>query len=421
MDKFIINGGRKLKGVVEISGSKNASLPILMCTLLTDEPCVINRVPNLRDIGTTIKILEELGKKISYNNGVVNVRAKRKLKTAVSYDLVKQMRASFWVAGPLLARFKKAVIPLPGGCAIGVRPVDIHIKGFEKLGAKAGTEKGNVIIKAKNLKPAKIILSFPSVGATLNLMMCAALINGKTVLENVAREPEVEDVIKALRSMGANIITDERGRIIIEGADKLSGMNHTVIPDRIETGTYALAAAATRGEVMLKNCAPEHNEILLEYLADAGFNIETGASFIKISCKTKKIKPINIKTAPFPGFATDLQAPWMSLMCLCSGSADISEDIFENRFMHAPELVRMGASIIVDRNIANIIGVKNFSPAVAMASDLRGGAALVIAGLCAKGKSEIERVYHIDRGYEFMEKKLSALGAKIKRFNPAAS
>ncbi|MDR0646029.1 MAG: UDP-N-acetylglucosamine 1-carboxyvinyltransferase [Elusimicrobiota bacterium] len=420
MDKFIIKGGRKLKGVVEISGSKNASLPILMATLLTDEPCVVSRVPDLRDIRTTIEILKELGKNVNYNNGVVTVRAKRKLKTAVSHDLVKQMRASFWVAGPLLARFKKAVIPLPGGCAIGVRPVDIHIKGFEKFGVKISMEKGNIVVKAKNLKPAKIILSFPSVGATLNLMMCASLINGTTVLENVAREPEVEDVIKALRSMGADIIIDEKGRIIIKGRAKLGGMNHTVIADRIETGTYILAAAATRGDVLLNNCAPEHNEILLDYLRDAGFNVEIDESSVRICCRSKKINPVNIKTAPFPGFATDLQAPWMSLMCLCAGSADVSEDIFENRFMHAPELIRMGANIVIDRNTAQIIGVKNFGPAVVMASDLRGGAALVIAGLCAKGKSEVERIYHIDRGYENMEKKLSALGASIKRFNPAA-
>lgn len=418
MDKFIIKGGKKLKGTVDVSGSKNAALPILMTTLLTDEPCVINRVPNLRDIRTTIKILEELGKKVEYDNGTITVKAKRKLKTTVSYDLVKQMRASFWVAGPLLTRFKKAVIPLPGGCAIGVRPVDIHLKGFEKMGAKVATEKGNVIVKTRKLHPVKIILSFPSVGATLNLMMCASLIEGKTVLENVAREPEVDDVIKAMQSMGACICVDEKGRIIIEGVKKLGGMNHTVIADRIETGTYVIAAAATRGEVTVNECVPEHNEILLEYLSDAGFNIETGEDYIKVSCKIKKIKPINIKTAPFPGFATDLQAPWMSLMCLCSGSADVSEDIFENRFMHAPELVRMGADILIDRNTAKINGVKNFSPANVMASDLRGGVALVIAGLCAKGKTELDRIYHIDRGYEFLEEKLTALGANIKRYNP---
>ena len=419
MDKFIIQGGRKLKGSVEISGSKNAALPILMATLLTDEPCVINRVPNLRDIRTTIKILEELGKKVCYDNGTLIVKAKRKLKTAVSYDLVKQMRASFWVAGPLLARFKKTEVPLPGGCAIGLRPVDIHLRGFEKLGAKISMEKGNIIIKTRKLNPAKIILSFPSVGATQNLMMCASLIPGKTIIENAAREPEVQDLINALNSMGADITLDNRGRIVIEGKEKLGAMNHTVIADRIETGTYLLAAAATGSTITIKECVPSHNEILLEYLSDAGFKLETTETEIKISKKTKKIRPVNVKTAPFPGFATDLQAPWMTLMCLANAKSDISEDIFENRFMHAAELIRMGANISLEHNCAHITGVKNFTPAVVMSSDLRGGAALVIAALCAKGKSEVQRVYHIDRGYERIEEKLTALGAKIKRVNPA--
>jgi len=418
MDKFIIKGGVKLQGDVKISGSKNASLPILMATLLTDKPCIVRRVPNLRDIRTTIKILEELGKEVTFENGTVSVKAKHKLNTTVSYELVKQMRASFWVAGPLLARFKEAEIPLPGGCAIGVRPVDIHLKGFERMGAKVETENGNVLLKAKSLNPAKIILSFPSVGATQNLMMCAALIPGKTVIENIAREPEIFDLMQALNSMGANIYVDEFGRLIIEGKTELGGMDHTVIADRIETGTYLIAAAATRGSVTVKDCVPDHNEILLEYLAEAGFDIKTGEDYIVISEKSQKIKPVNIKTAPFPGFATDLQAPWMSLMCLCSGTADVSEDIFENRFMHAPELVRMGANITIDRNTARIVGVKELSPAIVMSSDLRGGAALVIAGLCAKGVSEVERIYHIDRGYETMEDKLTALGADIKRVNP---
>ena len=419
MDKFIIKGGRKLKGSVEISGSKNAALPILMATLLTDEDCIINRVPDLRDIRTTIKILEELGKKVSYDNGTLIIKAKRKLKTFVSYDLVKQMRASFWVAGPLLARFKRTQVPLPGGCAIGLRPVDIHLKGFEKLGAKISMDKGNIIIKTRKLNPAKIILSFPSVGATQNLMMCASLIPGKTIIENAAREPEVQDLITALNSMGANIIIDNRGRIVIEGKEKLGAMNHTVVADRIETGTYLLAAAATGSTITIKECVPSHNEILLEYLGEAGFKIETTDTEIKISKKTKKIKPVNIKTAPFPGFATDLQAPWMTLMCLANGKSDVSEDIFENRFMHAAELIRMGANISLERNCAHITGVKNFTPAIVMSSDLRGGAALVIAALCAKGTSEVQRVYHIDRGYERIEEKLTELGAKIKRVNPA--
>ena len=240
-------------------------------------------------------------------------------------------------------------------------------------------------------------------------------------MENIAREPEVDDVIKALRSMGADIRTDEKGRIIIEGVEALRGMNHTVIADRIETGTYLLAAAATRGDVLISECVPEHNEILIEYLRDAGFKIEISESAIHICPASKKIKPVHVKTAPYPGFATDLQAPWMALMGLCAGTADVSEDIFENRFMHAPELVRMGANIIIDRNTAKITGAKSFSAATVMASDLRGGAALVIAGLCAKGVSEVERVYHIDRGYEHMEEKLAALGANIRRFNPVSN
>ena len=418
MDKFIIHGGRKLKGTVEIGGSKNAALPILMATLLTDEPCIINRVPDLRDIRTTIKILQELGKKVEYDAGTLIVKAGRKLKTEVPYDLVKQMRASFWVAGPLLARFKKAVIPLPGGCAIGVRPVDIHLKGFEKMGAKVLVQNGNVILKTRKLNPAKIILSFPSVGATQNLMMCACLVKGRTVLENVAREPEVSDLIKALKSMGAEITQDAKGRIIIEGKSELGGMEHTVAADRIQTGTYIIAGAVTRGDVTVKDCIPEDNEILLDYLKEAGFDLQVGEDWIRIKPKCKKIKPVNIKTAPFPGFATDLQAPFMTLMCLCSGQSEISEDIFENRFMHAPELVRMGANITIERNTAKITGVKNFSPAVVMSSDLRGGAALVLAGLCAKGVSEVERIYHIDRGYEHFEDNLTKLGAKIKRVNP---
>ena len=419
MDKFIIQGGRKLKGSVEISGSKNAALPILMATLLTDEDCIINRVPRLRDIRTTIKILEELGKEVTNDNGTLTIKAKHKLKTTVSYDLVKKMRASFWVAGPLLARFKKAIGPLPGGCAIGLRPVDIHLKGFEKFGAKISMDKGNIIIKASKLNPAKIILSFPSVGATQNLMMCASLIPGKTIIENAAREPEVFDLITALNSMGADISIDNRGRIIIEGKTKLGSMTHTIVADRIETGTYLLAAAATGSSITIKECVPSHNEILIEYLCEAGFKIETTDTEIKISKKTKNIKPVNIRTAPFPGFATDLQAPWMALMCLANGKSDISEDIFENRFMHAAELIRMGANISLEHNCAHIMGVKNFTPAVVMSSDLRGGAALVIAALCAKGTSEVQRVYHIDRGYDRIEEKLTALGAKIKRVNPS--
>lgn len=418
MDRFLIRGGKKLQGTVRASGSKNAALPILVATLLTDEPCVLRRVPDLRDVRTTLKILEYLGKKITYENGTVTVSADGQLKNSLPYELVKQMRASFWVAGPLLARFLEAEIPLPGGCAIGVRPVDIHLKGFEKLGATCETKAGNVILRAQELVPSKIVLRFPSVGATQNLLMCACLIEGETVLENVAKEPEIDDVVDFLNKMGADISSDDKGRLIIYGKKTLHGTEHEVMSDRIESGSYILAAAATRGDVTVTGCVPEHNAILLEDLQEAGFPLTITNDSVRVHAYNGKIKPIRVRTAPYPGFATDLQAPWMTLMCFCSGTAEVDEDIFENRFMHAPELVRMGAEIVTEKSVARITGIKELSAAHVQASDLRGGMALVIAGLCAKGETEVERIYHIDRGYENLEEKLTSLGAQIKRYNP---
>ena len=418
MDRFLIEGGKKLQGTVLISGSKNAALPILVATLLTDEPCVIHRVPNLRDVRTTLKILEYLGKKITYQNSTVTIEPNGKLKNDLPYELVKQMRASFWVAGPLLARFKEAQIPLPGGCAIGVRPVDIHLKGFEKLGATCETKAGNVLIHAAKLNAAKIVLRFPSVGATQNLLMCACLIAGETILENVAKEPEIDDVISFLNDMGADIRVGDKGQLIITGVKTLHGAEHTVVADRIETGSYALAAAATRGDVTVAGCVPEHNAILWEDLQEAGFTLDIGPDYVHVHAYDGEIKPLRVRTAPYPGFATDLQAPWMTLMTLCNGTAEVDEDIFENRFMHAPELVRMGAQISTEKSLARVTGVKELSAAHVQSSDLRGGFALVMAGLCAKGETEVERVYHIDRGYEKLEEKLTALGANIRRYNP---
>ncbi|MBO5011569.1 MAG: UDP-N-acetylglucosamine 1-carboxyvinyltransferase [Elusimicrobiaceae bacterium] len=418
MDRLLIRGGKKLQGTVRASGSKNAALPILVATLLTDEPCVLSRVPDLRDVRTTLKILEYLGKKVTYENGTVTVSADGQLKNSLPYELVKQMRASFWVAGPLLARFLEAEIPLPGGCAIGVRPVDIHLKGFEKLGATCETKAGNVILRAQELVPSKIVLRFPSVGATQNLLMCACLIEGETVLENVAKEPEIDDVIDFLNKMGADISTDDKGRLVIYGKKTLHGAEHEVVADRIESGSYMLAAAATRGDVTVTGCVPEHNAILLEDLQEAGFTLTVTNDSVRVHAYDGDIKPIRVRTAPYPGFATDLQAPWMTLMCLSDGTAEVDEDIFENRFMHAPELVRMGAQIVTEKSVARITGVKELSAAHVQASDLRGGMALVIAGLCAKGETEVERVYHIDRGYENLEEKLTSLGADIKRYNP---
>lgn len=418
MDRFLIKGGKKLQGTVHISGSKNAALPILVSTLLTDEKCILHRVPNLRDVRTTLKILEYLGKKITYQNNTVTVEANGALKKDLPYELVKQMRASFWVAGPLLARFHEADIPLPGGCAIGVRPVDIHLKGFEQLGAQCEVKAGNVLIQATQLKPAQIVLRFPSVGATQNLLMCACLIPGETILENVAKEPEVDDVIAFLNKMGADIRTDEKGRLIVRGKTALHGAEHTVVADRIETGSFILAAAATRGDVTVADCVPEHNAILLNDLREAGFTLDVTQNTVHVHAYNGEIKPVRVRTAPYPGFATDLQAPWMTLMTLCTGTAEIDEDIFENRFMHAPELVRMGARIYSEKSVARVTGVAKLSAAHVQSSDLRGGFALVMAGLCAEGETEVERVYHIDRGYENLEQKLTALGADIRRYNP---
>ncbi len=418
MDRFIIRGGKKLNGSVHTSGSKNAALPILVATLLTDEPCVLHRVPNLRDVRTTLKILEYLGKKIEYRDNTVTVTADGVLKNNLPYELVKQMRASFWVAGPLLARFKVAEIPLPGGCAIGVRPVDIHLKGFEKLGAECEMKAGNVILRAKELVPAKIVLRFPSVRATQNLLMCACLIPGETVLENVAKEPEVDDLIVFLNKMGADIRVGDKGQLIVRGKTALHGAEHAVVADRIESGSYMLAAAATRGDVTVDGCVPEHNSILIEALQEAGFTLGVTPDSVHVHAYDGDIKPVRVRTAPYPGFATDLQAPWMTLMTLCGGTAEVDEDIFENRFMHAPELVRMGAEIVTEKSVARITGVKTLCAAHVQASDLRGGMALVIAGLCAAGETEVERVYHIDRGYENLEQKLTALGADIRRYNP---
>ena len=418
MDRLLIRGGKKLQGTVRASGSKNAALPILVATLLTDEPCVLSRVPDLRDVRTTLKILEYLGKKVTYENGTVIISADGQLKNSLPYELVKQMRASFWVAGPLLARFLEAEIPLPGGCAIGVRPVDIHLKGFEKLGATCEMNAGNVILRAQELVPSKIVLRFPSVGATQNLLMCACLIEGETVLENVAKEPEIDDVVDFLNKMGADISADDKGRLVIYGKKTLHGTEHEVMSDRIESGSYILAAAATRGDVTVTGCVPEHNAILLEDLQEAGFTLTVTNDSVRVHAYDGDIKPIRVRTAPYPGFATDLQAPWMTLMCLSDGTAEVDEDIFENRFMHAPELVRMGAQIVTEKSVARITGVKELSAAHVQASDLRGGMALVIAGLCAKGETEVERVYHIDRGYENLEEKLTSLGADIKRYNP---
>lgn len=401
-------------GEVSVSGAKNAVLPILFATLLTDEECVLRRVPDLRDIKTTFSLLEHLGKEITYSRGKAVIRSARKLSTEAPYELVKQMRASVLVAGPLLARFGHAVVPLPGGCAIGLRPVDIHMKGFCCLGAKITTDKGNMVLSGKNLSGCHFKMGFPSVGATQNLAMCAALTPGATVLDNVALEPENDDLYEFLRSMGAQIVRNGN-RVFINGVKNLHGAQHTIMPDRIEAGTYLISAAATGGRVTAKNCVPEHIRAVLDLLVKTGAELTETENSVTVNMKGRQTRAVNMETLPYPGFPTDLQAPWMAYMAVAEGRAKIKEDIFENRFMHAPELARMGALIAVHGSTALVDGAAGLSGTTVMSSDLRGGAALCVAALAAKGRSEILRVYHIERGYERIHKKLSALGARIRR------
>lgn len=414
MDKFKIKGPSRIKGEIKISGSKNAALPILIATLLTDKICTISHVPDLRDVKTTLKLLKYLGKKVHFKNNTVVIEKNSKIKTKAPYSLVKQMRASFLVTGPLLARFKKASVPLPGGCAIGIRPVDLHLEGFSHLGACIKTKKGDIVVNAKKLKNAHIKLSFPSVGATENLILCAVKIPGKTIIYNYAKEPEVTDLINFLNSMGAEISVN-KNKLTINGVKKLGGTDYKIIPDRVETGTYLIMAAAANGGVSVSNCNPAHLTSLITALKKSGVKLKINKGKISVLPVKNKLKSIDVKTCVYPGFPTDLLPLWTVLMCKAKGQAKISETIFENRFMHIPELARMGASISVDEHTATVDYTPNLFGANVMASDLRGGAALVTAGLISENETSIERIYHIDRGYENLEQKLTALGADIER------
>ncbi len=414
MDAFIIQGGRRLKGTAQINGSKNAALPILIATLLTDETCTITNVPDLRDINTTYRLLEELGKKVTVSGKTVKIEYRRKLKTKAPYEIVKQMRASILVAGPLLARFGNVRVSLPGGCAIGMRPIDLHLKGFEAMGAESRTEQGDVVLATEGLLAKRVRFSFPSVGATENVMMAAAAVPGTTIIDNAAREPEIEDLQNFLNGIGAKVSGAGGKRIKVVGSKKLHGTRHRVVADRIETGTYLCAVAAAGGDVRLKGAEPKHLEALVSAMKKAGAKISKIPGGMRI-VSSGRPKPVSILTKPHPGFPTDVQAPWMAYMALCTGKARVREAIFENRFMHAAELIRMGASIVVDGNTATIRGVPDLSGAEIMASDIRAGAGLIVAALAAQGSTKIGRVYHIDRGYERIENVLRRLGAKILR------
>ena len=413
MDEFVIDGGRRLRGTYQVNGSKNSALPILIATLLTDEDCVIDNVPRLRDIRTTFRLLETLGKKVEVQGKRVKVSYGKALLTHAQYDIVKQMRASILVAGPLLARFGKVRVSLPGGCAIGMRPIDIHLKGLEAMGAVSSTKEGDVVLTGA-LEPSRVKLRFPSVGATENLMMAAAAVEGETVIENAAREPEMEDLGEFLTSLGATVKGAGTSRITVRGAARLEGARHRVISDRIETGTLLCAVAAAGGDVTLKGAVGSHLTALIAALRRAGAKITETRAGLRVKASGRP-KPVNIVTEPHPGFPTDVQAPWMAYMTLAKGTAKVREVVFERRFLHAAELARMGARIAVSGDGASVEGVPELSGAAIMASDIRAGAGLVVAALAAKGRTIIQRVYHIDRGYERLELVLRALGARMRR------
>ena len=417
MDKLVIEGGKKLEGTVEISGAKNSCLPILAATILTDEKCVIKNVPSLEDVSTMLKILRSLGIDAIVEGDTVTVIPGRRRNWIAPYELVSTMRASISVLGPLLAKMKKAEVSYPGGCVIGPRPIDLHLKGIRSLGARLDIKQGYIVARSRTLKGNHIYLGGnfgSSVLATANTMMAATLAEGKTVIENAACEPEIIDLSNFLKKMGARIKGAATHRIEIRGVKKLRGAAYSVVPDRIETGTFMIAAAITKGELTLKRARTEHLNCVIDKLREAGLEIKTKRDSVKVRFK-KKLKPTDITALPYPGFPTDLQAQMTALLSITNGISIITEKIYPERFIHISELNRMGADIKLEGPTAIIKGVKNLSGAAVMASDLRASAALILAGLVAKGRTEISRVYHLDRGYERIEKKLSKLGAKIWR------
>jgi len=415
MDKLIIHGKKPLSGSVKISGAKNAVLPIMTAAIMAEGKSRIKRVPDLRDTRTMIKLLEIVGAKCTFDNGSLIIDGSTVNNPEAPYDLVKTMRASFYVLGPLLARFGSVKVSLPGGCAWGPRPVDFHLKGLEKLGAKITLNSGYILAEAKRLKGTKINFEFPSVGATGNIAMAATTAQGTTVIENAAREPEIVQLCEYLNAMGASIKGIGTSRIVIEGVDSLHSADIKVIPDRIEAGTF-LMAGAVLGKIKLTDVNPSHLDTVLLKLKEIGADINTSSNSITIN-PTDNIKPVDMTTAVYPGFATDLQAQWVALMTIAAGSSVITDTVYHDRFSHIPELNRFGANIRVDNNTAFVRGVEELVGAPVMSTDIRASAALIIAGLFAKGKTTVSRIYHIDRGYEKIEDKFRLLGANIHRGN----
>jgi UDP-N-acetylglucosamine 1-carboxyvinyltransferase len=415
VDKLLVTGGRALAGEARISGAKNAALPILCAGLLTDETLALENVPRLMDVRTMAKLLAQMGVEVGAQaDGRIELRAREIKDPTAGYEMVKTMRASVLVLGPLLARCGRARVSLPGGCAIGARPVDQHVKGLQAMGAEITVEHGYMNAAAKRLRGARIAMDVVTVTGTENLMMAATLAEGETVLENAAREPEVVDLADCLKSMGAKIAGAGTDTVRIHGVSSLSGAKHRVMPDRIETGTYLAAVAATGGKVRLVGAAPDTVGATVEKLVEAGARVDLGADSIEIEMAARA-KAVSITTAPYPGFATDMQAQVMALDCVAAGAGTITETIFENRFMHALELQRLGADIAIQGNTAVVRGVERLQGAKVMATDLRASASLVVAGLVAQGETLIDRIYHLDRGYEGLEQKLAGLGARIAR------
>ena len=415
MEKLLISGGKPLKGEVRISGAKNSVLPILAASLLSDEEVIIGNVPHLQDVTTTISLLTEMGATLSIDEKMkVSINASSVKSFYAPYEMVKTMRASILVLGPLLAHFGKAKVSLPGGCAIGSRPVNLHIEGLRAMGANIKVEDGYIVAKAKKLKGAKISLPIATVTGTENLMMAATLASGKTVIKNAAKEPEIIDLANCLRLMGASIEGDGTSDITIIGVKKLSGCSYDVLPDRIETATFLVAAAITKGNLTLTHTRPDTIKVIISKLKKAGANISIKNDNINIEVKSQ-LNAVNIVTNPYPDFPTDMQAQFIALNAISKGKSKVIESVFENRFMHVQELVRMGADIEINGNTAIIKGVKGLTGAPVMATDLRASASLILAGLIAKGETIVDRIYHIDRGYECIEEKLTKIGASIKR------
>ncbi|MBQ3644557.1 MAG: UDP-N-acetylglucosamine 1-carboxyvinyltransferase [Candidatus Riflebacteria bacterium] len=415
MAKILIDGGKPLSGTIKVSGAKNAALPIIAGVILSTKPVKLTNVPALNDVTTISKVLEALGVKVTrVSNNSYEFDASGKISEEAPYELVKTMRASFFVMGPLLARLKKARVPLPGGCAIGVRPVNIHLKGFEELGAKVSIESGCAVAVADKLTGACLHLDFPSVGATENLIMAATLAEGETIIENAAQEPEIVDLANFLNALGAKIKGAGGPSITVTGVKELGGCEYSIMPDRIEAGTFAVLGAMTKGPIRVENCEPNHLIALTAKLREMGANIETGSNYL-IASAPNGLKATEVKTLPYPGFPTDMQAQLMAAMCIAQGTSSITETIFENRFMHVSELSRMGANINIFERTAVVHGVETLEGAPVAATDLRAGAAMVLAGLAAQGHTEISQIYHIDRGYEDLVGRISRLGANITR------